>query len=370
MPCNPELEALIRAQPASLEPYLVYADWLQAHGDPRGELIGLQCALLQARGERLASLRQRERQLLGQHARHFLGPNHRLFMSPDLAELRWHCGFLLAATLGAHWDHSVTAAELVGALLRLNSARLLEGLTVGLADNEGENDYTDVVDAIASTSPHQALTTLSIGECQSDEASLPITNSGDLTPLYRALPGLRALSVRAGIIQPGKIVLPEIREFTYITCGLRRPALHRFCAAQWPRLEKMVLYLGEAAAGSDCTMADMERLLASLGGLAGLTHLGLVNSELADMLPEALIRSKVLPRLEWLDLSMGMMSNSGAQILATNADYFGHLSWLDLDRSYIGPQGQKSLRQAFGARVHLGTQNDDDPRWRSVSLRE
>lgn len=36
------LEATIARDPDALEPYLVYADWLQAKGDPRGDLIALQ----------------------------------------------------------------------------------------------------------------------------------------------------------------------------------------------------------------------------------------------------------------------------------------------------------------------------------------
>jgi uncharacterized protein (TIGR02996 family) len=37
-----ELEAEIRLRPDDAESYLVYADWLQQNGDPRGELITLQ----------------------------------------------------------------------------------------------------------------------------------------------------------------------------------------------------------------------------------------------------------------------------------------------------------------------------------------
>ena len=38
---NPELERQIREDPANSAPYLVYADWLQEHTDPVGELIAL-----------------------------------------------------------------------------------------------------------------------------------------------------------------------------------------------------------------------------------------------------------------------------------------------------------------------------------------
>src|SRR5262245_51595688 len=38
---NAKLEAAIAADPDDADAYLVYADWLQAQGDPRGELIVL-----------------------------------------------------------------------------------------------------------------------------------------------------------------------------------------------------------------------------------------------------------------------------------------------------------------------------------------
>jgi uncharacterized protein (TIGR02996 family) len=44
---HPELEAQIREDPTALEPYLVYADWLQEHGERWGELIAVQVALEQ-----------------------------------------------------------------------------------------------------------------------------------------------------------------------------------------------------------------------------------------------------------------------------------------------------------------------------------
>ena len=41
-----ELDAALRARPDDRETFLVYADWLQARGDPRGALIAAQHALL------------------------------------------------------------------------------------------------------------------------------------------------------------------------------------------------------------------------------------------------------------------------------------------------------------------------------------
>jgi uncharacterized protein (TIGR02996 family) len=59
------LLAAIKESPADDAPRLVYADWLEEHGEPRGEFLRLQCA--PARLERgdpaRAPLAERERQL-------------------------------------------------------------------------------------------------------------------------------------------------------------------------------------------------------------------------------------------------------------------------------------------------------------------
>jgi uncharacterized protein (TIGR02996 family) len=42
---NADLEAAIMATPNDVEPYSIYADWLQSKGDPRGELIAMQIGM-------------------------------------------------------------------------------------------------------------------------------------------------------------------------------------------------------------------------------------------------------------------------------------------------------------------------------------
>ncbi len=64
-----ELLAAIRAAPDDDRPRLVYADWLQERGDPRGEFIALQLANA---GDAWAQ--RREQKLLRDHTRAWLGP--------------------------------------------------------------------------------------------------------------------------------------------------------------------------------------------------------------------------------------------------------------------------------------------------------
>jgi uncharacterized protein (TIGR02996 family) len=69
------LEA-IRNEPGSRAPVLVYSDWLQERGDPRGEFIQLQCqaARLTASNPRRLELEARARKLLFEYEAEWLGP--------------------------------------------------------------------------------------------------------------------------------------------------------------------------------------------------------------------------------------------------------------------------------------------------------
>ncbi len=68
------LAAIVEA-PDDDAPRLVYADWLQAQGDPRGELIQLQCQLAAAPDdERRRAIRIAENKLLAAHGASWLAP--------------------------------------------------------------------------------------------------------------------------------------------------------------------------------------------------------------------------------------------------------------------------------------------------------
>ena len=83
------LLAAIRAAPADDAPRLVYADWLDEHGQPeRAEFIRLQCELAR-RGD--PALRRREAELLAAHHDAFAGP----LAAPHL-RFRFARGFIVA----------------------------------------------------------------------------------------------------------------------------------------------------------------------------------------------------------------------------------------------------------------------------------
>src|SRR5436190_1303380 len=84
---NAELERELREAPEAPEGYLVYADWLQEHGDPMGELIALGARATGGSADDVANFDA----FLKRHHERFLDwlPQQRL-------ELRWQYGYVRA----------------------------------------------------------------------------------------------------------------------------------------------------------------------------------------------------------------------------------------------------------------------------------
>src|SRR5262245_24607645 len=89
----------IREAPGDDVHRLVYADWLEDHGDPdRAQFIRVQCKLAQlpASDPEREPLRTQERHLLGLRGRDWLGPLEELGH-----DWRFHRGFVTAGTVTA-----------------------------------------------------------------------------------------------------------------------------------------------------------------------------------------------------------------------------------------------------------------------------
>ena len=119
---NPELERAISEAPDDDAPRLVYGDWLQEQGDPRGELVAVHRAQERERiaehadRERIAQLADRERALIAQHAREWLGP-----LQPEC--VTWRLGFIDTLDVQAH---------ALATVLQLASTRFVRSIAIEL----------------------------------------------------------------------------------------------------------------------------------------------------------------------------------------------------------------------------------------------
>jgi uncharacterized protein (TIGR02996 family) len=310
----------VEDSPDDDEPRLIYADFLQTRGDPRGELIAVQCALAK-QPDADGALRQREAELLGAHAR------------------AWRAE-LGVATIAAHFTRGfISEAVVLASDLAARGARALETrpsprwivVRSTLAD----------IEALAKLPQLARVSSLEVSGNWSDgDWSITVLAAS------RFLGGLRTLALRFH-----RIDLSGIRAI-----------------AEAPSLAKLVaLDLGgnflasEAQAALDelLAMGSVERLLLPGTNLAmgasralarapkcAVRSLDIASNRLDDAALAALLEGP-WSRLEELWAFGNTAGERGARAVAA----LPALVSIDLGGNRIGPGGARALAQARGLRV-------------------
>jgi uncharacterized protein (TIGR02996 family) len=245
---NEEMEAAIEQAPSDPERFLVYADWLQQQGDPRGELIVLQHAIADG-GKglgQIAKLEQQEKALFKKYEKELLGP-----LAP-FAEVKiegrvtrglaWRYGFVRALRLPAAFQTSDRRAPnrtiAVRTLLQHPAGRFVERLVISDM-GEQRRDTDPFFDLLEKSAP-STLTSLVIGW-------------GRLDRVWRALPQLRTLILlsSAKIGDDGGVVIANALE----RLDARYANPKEIANATWPALKQL------AIGGHSPTASDLTRIL-------------------------------------------------------------------------------------------------------------
>jgi len=356
---NPDMEAQLAKSPDDLALYQVYADWLSDRGDPRGELIALSLAAERdpADGEikaRLALLHEK-------HDREWL-PG--LEPRPEGMSLAWRRGFVDEVMLGDDEAAEVDLAELYRQLrtaTRDNPLARIRKLTLGAFGNDdGEPTWDDVTDEIASLGSPPTLRELRYDRGGYWDISWTYLNN--LPKLYPQLAALETLYIELGHMELGTIVLPALRDFEVYTGGFSAANMTSIMHATWPALERLVLRFGDSEDyGATCELGDVEPLLAT--SMPKLRDLGLANAGFANELVPVVAASPLVRQLRTLDLSMGVLDDTGAQALIEHAAKLAHLEKIDVSKSYIGADAAKALVEALPKVGLAGQKSADDYRY-------
>jgi len=327
-PRSAELEAAIEAEVDRDDAFLVYGDWLSSRGSPRGELISLHAAGKQAP--------QLEASLLGPLAH-----------LNDRLDARWRLGFLTAIRLETTRDDErdgLDLSQLVSKLWALPSARFLRELKVACASAHEDGVMERVLATLTGRGPRPSVRALTF-ETNTEEEMLSWTSTGDLSSLGAAFPRLERLFVHTGQVLLTAPSFPNLRSLDLRTTSLTSELVSSLARAAWPELRHLGLWFGSRSYGVEVSMSDVGPLLDA--PWPALTSLALANSELTDELCVALCRHPLLARLEALDLSMGTMTDAGAQTLLSHREQLKHLKTLDVDDNYLSDEAVASLRSAF-----------------------
>jgi hypothetical protein len=181
------------------------------------------------------------------------------------------------------------------------------------------------------------LRALFLGEMTGDQCEISWIKQDDITPLLTAFPELTHLWVRGA---DGLGLTPvrheNLRQLVLQSGGLPASVVRAVAACDLPALEHLELWLGVDEYGGDAVADDLAPILSGRS-LPSLKSLGLRNAEIADEIAAAVAAAPVVARLNVLDLSMGALSDTGAEALLTGQP-LTHLLRLDLSHHFMSPE--------------------------------
>lgn len=299
------VEAL-RANPGDDSPLIVHADELLSAGDLRGEL-----AALVARGRKT----ELGRFLLANAPALFQAAEHDVHAG-FAGELVWAPGFVREVTLST--EDTSDADELVAVTKRFLSAPVAEfvrELNFGLS----YGSWASAARQVTRAQHPELVNALRFEVFDPQEVTLENVDAGDFSEVWGRLPELREFKVCAGAMEPGELVLPQLRSFSRLGGGLSGRELRALAHAHWPKLERLELGFQGGEAGV---------LLKSIFENGSLRHLALREVELGEDDVEALLDSALLPRLQTLDLGDVLLDEEAAERLRDGAEQLGHLERL------------------------------------------
>jgi uncharacterized protein (TIGR02996 family) len=357
---NPELEAAIFADPTDDHRFAVYGDWLQANGDPRGEVIALQAEHHQNKAAELIEARSG---FFYGRARDHIGNG---------IEATWRLGFIDSVRVHFNYEGAdgLEVSQVLKELLGHRSARFIRSFTIGMFNYDGDNHYPEVVAALTEVGVRHTMRHLFIGDfVYPDENEISWVNVGDVGKIWELYPNLETLRLRGAEIGLGTVRHQKLKSLTLETGGLPREALVSIASAELPTLERLEVWTGCEEYGATSSIENLRPILEGVV-LPKLKHLGIRNSEYAGDVARALPSSALLPRLESVDLSMGTLIDADVESLLDHQAAFAHLTSLDLSQNLLTDLSTKRLVQ-ISEGVNVSEQREDeDPEYRFAVVGE
>lgn len=362
---EPALLGAIRANPDEDTPRLVYADWLQEHGDDeRAEYIRLKCAVARTpktdpawaeMDRRAAALHvENERKWFGPLVHDFAGCEiDRGFvteLSSDLDVFRKHAGkmatFAPALRVARVWSVGADAK----AALKLPLVQWVRELSMDRVEPGS-------LPALAKFDPPDTLAEFSLftNSLRTADVLLPVLEAPVLTKPSRVgltldfLPELigstlsdeeeRAVACGETRRVLARLDLPNLRGLGF--WGLNQDLADYF--SQWQGLSRLDTLLFYCAGLED---PEPPTVLAS-PLLGDIRRAEFDENQLGDRTVEALASSPKFASLKQLDLGENEIGNRGANALL-DSPYLNNIEYLDLRRNAIGPRIWKRLQKRFG----------------------
>ncbi len=259
--------------------------------------------------------------------------------------------------------------DLIHAFARIPIIAECQELIIGAWDYESSLKPDGFVQTLVELKDaFKNLKALFIGDITAEEQEISWIQQSDLSPLFAAFPNLEFFQARGGDgLSLSELKHQNLKTLVIQTGGLPPNVVQDICNADLPNLEKLELWLGDDNYGFESNIEDFDAIING-GKFPKLTYLGLKNSNIQDEIAIAVAKSPLLKQLHTLDLSMGILSDTGAQALLDSPN-IKNLVFLNLDHHFMTDDMMAKMRD-LGIAVSMedqGNYDDEDDRYVEVS---
>lgn len=242
-------------------------------------------------------------------------------------------------------------------------AEQTRGLVLGqYAADMYDKTCLDVVNAVlAAKEQLPLLDMLFLNDITYDEYEISWIQNTDNAPLLHAFPALKHFGSRGGNgLRLKQLDAPALETLVIQSGGLSAELIRDVASAHLPNLKHLELYLGTQEYGYGGSIEDLQPILQNR--FNQLTYLGLKNCDDQDSIVQAVFDSPVINHLQTLDLSLGTLTDEGAQYIL-GAPSLGSIRHLDLSFHYLSDEMVTRLEQYAtqrGITIDLTDQQEAD----------
>lgn len=251
-------------------------------------------------------------------------------------------------------DQNVKLTDWIDQVAACSNASEIKELIIGIWDFEGGTSE-EVIQTLANhRDKFTSLQALMIGDITYEENEISWITQSDMEPVLKAYPYLRHLQVRGGNdLRFSNLQHENLQKLIVESGGLGPDTIQDVIDSKLPNLEHLELWFGSKYYGFESTIDDIETLM-NKSKFPQLNYLGLKNCEIVDDIAKELKKRSVMDRIEVLDLSMGILTDKGAEDLFENNDIH-RLKLLDVHYHYLSEDWMKKL-QSLNIEVNVSDQ--------------
>ena len=198
------------------------------------------------------------------------------------------------------------------------------------------------------------------GDIDFEEQEISWIEQVDLSPVLDAMPLLNNLKIKGtNNLSIGKKPRPNLKSLEIISGGLPDSVVEDILGSDLPNLEKLVLYVGVEDYGFDGDM-NVFRPLFSKDRFPNLKWLGIVDAEEQNTVVEMFLESDILPQLETMDISAGVLTDEGARLLLDHVDKIKHLKFINMKYNYLSGEMKKELQKSLPMKIDVSDSQEYD----------